>query len=142
VVEPQTFTFASAEPDKKTTFAPLTDIASADLPLLPDTLVLCPDGHCGAKFFAAKQGKWTLFKSGTVTFIPAPGWYGKMSMHYEVQAANGTTVRSKMVVFIPKPGQELPFTGDVKSAFPIYIQVLLLLGGLSLVLSTRRRANQ
>jgi uncharacterized repeat protein (TIGR02543 family) len=142
VVEPQTFTFASAEPDKKTTFAPLTDIASADLPLLPDTLVLCPNGHCGAKFFAAKQGKWTLFKSGTVTFIPAPGWYGKMSMHYEVQAANGTTVRSKMVVFIPKPGQELPFTGDVKSAFPIYIQVLLLLGGLSLVLSTRRRANQ
>jgi CshA-type fibril repeat protein len=143
-----TSTEVSAKPDFKAgventpvTVTPLGNdpVSAGD----PKSIKICDLGtqsssSCDSTTVAATEGDWKVNANGTVTFVPADGFFGKASIGYRVKDAKGHTVWSYITVTIPEKSG-LAYTGAGDQMGLALWMFGLLTAGATLVVASRRR---
>lgn len=139
----------SAKPDFKsgTQNTPVTVSPLGNDPLssgVAKSVKICDFGSqssasCASTSVTTNEGDWKVNSNGTVTFVPASGFFGKASVGYRVKDAKGKTVWSYITVTIPdKSG--LAYTGGGDQMALMRWMIALLLAGVALVAASRRRS--
>ncbi|MFM6963534.1 MAG: Ig-like domain-containing protein [Micrococcales bacterium] len=139
---------AAAKPDFKTGVAgtPVTVEQLGNDPVAngaPKSVKICEVGSqstsaCADTTVATADGDWKVNASGSVTFVPADGFFGKASIGYRAKDASGKTVWSYITVTIPEKAG-LAYTGGGDQQGLALWMLGLLMAGIALVVASRRR---